>query len=221
MDTFIDPDYRKFYKYEAQQVITYLDRPTYIINFTINEKVDFVSYEGKLFIDQESFALVHAEFSLTKQGKKLARRTLIKKKPRSFRVRPLDMNYQVTYKETDGKLHLSSAQTSVNFRVRSKYDKINSIFHSVSDLLITDHKKTELRRFDREETYAPKDIFSELIIDYDPDFWGQYNVIKPDENLQKAVERLQKANPVKSNNKEGKYYSKNKNHNSKQQHLKQ
>ncbi len=214
MDTFISPEFRHFYTYEAQQVITYLDRPTYVIHFTIDEKVDFVSYEGKLFIDQENCSLVRAEFSLTKQGKRIARRSLIKKKPRSFHVRPLDLNYQVTYKETDGKWHLNSAQTSVKFRVRSKHDKINSVFHSVADLLITDHTKTEQRRFDREETYSPSDVFTELIIDYDPDFWGQYNIIKPDENLQKAVKRLNNSAAIKSNAKKGKYYSKNKDNSS-------
>ncbi|MGQ8335648.1 carboxypeptidase-like regulatory domain-containing protein [Sunxiuqinia sp. A32] len=205
MDTFLDEAYRNMYDYRTDELIEYLGRPTYVISFKPHGKMDFLSYEGKLFIDRESYALVHAEFELGNDGLKSARRSLIRKKPKDFKVRPIDLKYQVTYKMSDGKWQLNTAQTSVKFKVRSKKDKINSIFHSVSDLLITQNEVTELRRFNHDETINSTDIFTEMIIDYDEEFWGQFNTIKPNENLRNAI----------SSNKSGKESESNQLHNSK------
>jgi len=190
MDTFLDKEYRSFYKYELDYLIDYFGRPTYVILFEPAGKIDFPCYEGRLFIDRESFALVHAEFSLGKDGMKYARKSLIRKKPKGFNVRPLDLDYRVTYRNNDGRWSLSSAQTSVRFRVRSRNDKINSVFHSVSDLLVTNHERTALRRFEKDETFLPTDIFTEMIIDYDKEFWGDFNIIQPDDDLRKALKDL-------------------------------
>ncbi|WP_423129738.1 carboxypeptidase-like regulatory domain-containing protein [Gaoshiqia sp. Z1-71] len=190
MDSFIDPEYRSFYRYEMDYLIDYLDRPTYVVLFEPSGKIDFPCYQGKLFIDQQSFALVHAEFSLGKSGMKYARKSLIRKKPKGFNVRPLDLNYTVTYKENEGRWNLNTAQTSVRFRVRSSKDHINSVFHSISDLLVTGHEKTTLRRFHKDETFLPTDIFTEMIIDYDKEFWGNFNIIQPDEDLRRALKKI-------------------------------
>ncbi len=190
MDSFLDKDYRSFYRYEADYMIDYFGRPTYVILFEPVGKIDFPCYEGKLFIDQESFALVHVEFSLGKAGMKYARKSLIRKKPKGFNVRPLDLNYQINYKQNEGRWNMNSAHISVKFRVRSRKDNINSIFHSISDLLVTNHERTNLRRFQKDETFQPDDIFTEMIIDYDKEFWGDYNIIQPTDDLRKAIKKI-------------------------------
>ncbi len=196
MDTFLDKEYRRFYNYELDYVIDYLDRPTFVILFEPAGKIDFPCYEGRLFIDRETYALVHAEFSLSREGMKYARKSLIRKKPRGFHVKPLDLDYKVSYRNMDGRWSFGTAQTSARFRVRSRNDRINSVFHSISDLLVTNIEKTSLRRFDRNESFLPTDIFTEMIIDYDKEFWGDFNIIQPDDDLRKALKKLNLNNDV-------------------------
>ena len=141
-----------------------------------------------------SFAVVHAEFELSRSGLKFAHESLIKKKPRDFYVRPLNVNYQVSYRRAEGKWHLSNAQASINFRVKSKKDKINSMFHSTSELLITDFKTDDGTHFKRNELFSSKDIFTEIITDYDEDFWGDFNTIKPSEALRNALKKYSQEN---------------------------
>lgn len=192
MDSFIDKEFREYYTYSFKRVIDYVNRPTYIIHFEPDGKFDYLTYEGELYIDKETYALVYAEFSLSRSGKKSARRSLIKKKPRGFNVRPIDLDYTVTYKRHHDKWYLNSAQTSVKFHVKSRQDNINSVFHSISDLLITNFRETNLRRFKRDENFDSSDIFSEIITSYDEDFWGDYNVIKPSEDLRNALKKQPK-----------------------------
>ncbi|HSM46816.1 MAG TPA: hypothetical protein VK872_03310, partial [Draconibacterium sp.] len=129
----------------------------------------------------------HVNFGFGKSGLKNAESVMIKKKPKGVKAKPVFTSYEVNYQQYNDKCHLTNVKASVKFKVRSRNDKINSEYHSVSDLLITDIQDTELRRFERDESlFTQRDIFVEMINNYDPDFWENYNIIKPDEDLQNA-----------------------------------
>jgi len=188
LETFLDPEYRDSHKYWLDEVVEIDKRKTYVIGFKPKEKTDYPCFQGKLFVDMSTLALVQAEFSLTRSGLKLGSQSLIKKKPKDFSVRPLSADYIVNYRKVNNKWHLSNAQASIDFKVRSKSDKVNSTFHSVSDLLITDFKPDDGTHFKRDEVFNAKDIFTETITKYDDGFWGDYNTIKPSEDLREALE---------------------------------
>lgn len=187
LDSFLDPEFRDFYKYFIEGIIEVDNRATYVIYFKPKEKVDYPCYQGKLYVDMSSFALVQAEFSLSRSGLKFAHESLIKKKPKDFYVRPIKVDYKVSYRRANNKWHLSTARATINFRVKSKKDKINSIFHSDSELLITDFRPDNGTHFKNNETFNSKDIFARIITNYEDGFWGDYNIIKPSEDLRKAL----------------------------------
>ncbi len=194
LDSFLDPEFRDFYKYSLEEIVEFDDRDTYVVRFKPKEKIDYPCYQGKLYIDMSSFALVHAEFELSRSGLKFAHESLIRKKPKDFYVRPIQVNYQVSYRRSDGLWHLSNAQASIDFRVKSKKDKINSVFHSTSELLITDFKADDETHFKRNELFNPKDIFTEIVTNYDEGYWGDYNTIKPSEALRDALSKYYQEN---------------------------
>lgn len=187
MDSFLDPEYAPYYKYDLQEVIDFDERPTYVISFKPREKAEEVYYMGKLYVDMSSFALVKAEFEMSRAGLKVARQSLIQKKPKDFLVRPVRVHYQVSYRRSQELWHLSNARASIHFRVKSKKDRINSMFHSVSELLVTDFRPDEGTRFRRNELFSPKDIFSEMIHNDEDNFWGDYNTIVPSGDLRNAL----------------------------------
>jgi hypothetical protein len=186
-DSFLNPEFRDFYKFSIEDIIQVNDRNTYVIQFKPKEKVDYPCYQGKLYVDMSSFALVQAEFELSRSGLKFAYESLIRKKPNNYSVRPLSVNYKVSYRRADNKWHLSTAEAIINFRVRSKTGKENSIFHSESDLLITDFRPDNETHFKKEEMFSSKDIFTKIVTNYDDGFWGDNNIIKPSEDLRKSL----------------------------------
>lgn len=193
-DSFLDPEYLQYYKYTLEEIIEHDNRPTYVIAFKPRGKEENIHYQGRLYVDMSSFALVKADFEMNRTGLKFAQHSLIQKKPKSFHVRPVQVHYRVSYRRSETKWHLSNAQASIEFRVRSKKDKINSLFHSVSDLLITDLKPDDGTRFKRNEVFGSRDIFTEMVSNYDDQFWGDYNIIKPSQDLRKALEKYYKEN---------------------------
>jgi len=88
---------------------------------------------------------------------------------------------------------------------------VNSTFHSNSELLITDIKPDNGTHYKRDELFSAKDIFSEIITTYDEGFWGDYNTIKPSEDLRKALRKyyLENDSLFKINEKEDRVLNKN------------
>ena len=188
LDSFLDPEFRDFYKFTTEGIIEVDNRNTYVIYFKPKEKVDYPCYQGKLYVDMSSFALVRAEFGLSRAGLKFAHESLIKKKPKDFYVRPTKVDYNVSYRRANNKWHLSTARASISFKVKSKEDRVNSIFYSDSELLITDFKPDDGTHYKRDETFNSKDIFTEVVTNFEDGFWGDYNIIKPSEELRKSLQ---------------------------------
>lgn len=186
-ETFLDEKYESSYSYNITKSIWYNENPVYVLTFKPVPGFLDNGYVGEMYVHRETFAIVYIHFYLDRNGLKNAEEILIKKKPKGVRARPTYVHYHVNYQQYNGYWQLANAQASVKFKVRSRRDKINSEYHSVSDLLVTDIQSTELKRFPREEQFRQRDIFVEMIGDYDPDFWENYNIIKPDEELKNAV----------------------------------
>lgn len=190
MESFIDEDYENLYRYSINRVIWYNEHPVYVLEFTPVNDVLAPGFTGELYVHRETFAIVHANFRLTKKGLRDAESMMIRKKPARVSARPSFVNYLVSYQELDNKWYLSNAQASVKFRVRSKHDHVNSEFHSISDLLVTNITSTPLRKFPRSESFTQNDIFVEMIGEYDEKFWENYNIIKPDEDIRNALKKI-------------------------------
>ena len=186
MESFIDEQYQNSYSYNISRVIWYNENPVYVLEFKPFAEFNDLGFVGEIYVHRETFAIVHVNFHFNKTGLKNAETVMIKKKPKGVKAKPVYTNYEANYMQYQDKWYLANVKASVKFKVRSRNDKINSEYHSVSDLLITDIHDTELKKFDRDESFTQRDIFVEMINNYDPDFWENYNIIKPDEDLQNA-----------------------------------
>jgi hypothetical protein len=190
VESFISEASQNLYNYQISKVIWYKENPVYVLEFKAIEGFNEHGFVGELFVHRETFAILHVNFHLNKTGLKNARNVLIKKKPKRVKVKPTYANYEANYLQHQNKWHLANVTASVKFKVRSRNDRLNSEYHSVSDMLVTNIHDTELKKFDRKEAFTQRDIFVDMINNYDPDFWENYNIIKPDEELQNAFKTL-------------------------------
>jgi hypothetical protein len=66
-----------------------------------------------------------------------------------------------------------------------------STYTTMSELAVTNIISENVEKFKFRETAKYTDIFVEQVSDFeDPDFWGDYNIIKPDESIEAAIEKL-------------------------------
>ena len=191
-ETFLDPQFEHLYRYKFEPPIMYNGHLTWVIRFSRKEDVEFPCYYGKILIDTETYALVNAEFGLDKKSLKMNGDTFIKKEPHGFTTRPEGAEYRVNYRLVDGKWQFFSARTDVIFKVKQNKDNFKAEYRSVSDILVTQqYTYPKKARFGPDGLFRADDIFSDIIGQYDPEFWGNYNVIKPDDDLSKALREIE------------------------------
>jgi hypothetical protein len=188
--SFLSPDYYDEYTYSYVKNIEYDNRVIQVVEFDQKDEVELALFKGTMYIDQETKALVAVKFKLSPKGMKYAKRLLVIKSPRKFQIKPLDTDYQVYYKYYNGKWYLAYIKAEINIKAKSTRTIFNSVFKSVSEMVITGIDTTNTRRFHHDEIAKVQDVMADRVINTDKDFWSNYNVIQPDKSLIEAVNKL-------------------------------
>ncbi len=181
----------KNYDYTLETIVVIDEKPHYVIEFHQNSNADTPLFLGKLFIEMESFALSEAEFSINLEDEDEAASIFIRKKPLGMKITPEMASYRVKYREQNGKWYFSYARAEVKFKVDWNKKLFNSHYTTMSEIAITDRTEEEVVKFTPKERLRKGDIFTEELAAFaDPDFWGDYNVIEPDQSIESAIRRL-------------------------------
>ncbi|HEX2921288.1 MAG TPA: carboxypeptidase-like regulatory domain-containing protein [Bacteroidales bacterium] len=183
----------EYYDYSLSGVIEINGRPHYIINFIQKPKVDFPLFMGSLYIDMDTYAISEAEFGYNLADKAQAAALFIKKKPLGMEVTPEIATYRTKYREQNGKWHFEYSRAEVRFRVNWKKKLFHTYYTTMSEIAVTDRTAEEVIKFAGKEKLKTTDVFSEKVTSFaDPEYWGDYNVIEPDQSIESAIKRLSK-----------------------------
>ncbi len=186
-----DSEIMDYYIYHMGGIINIDDRQAYVITFKQMESIDFPLYAGKVYIGVNDYAIVGAEFQIMEENLEKANQYLIRKKPVSMRIDVNNANYLVNYRLIDGTWQLNYVRTELMFTVRWKKKLFRSRFTTVTEMAVTDIDSQNLTKYKYRETTKRGDIFAEHVSNFeDPDFWGEYNIIQPDESIQSAIQRI-------------------------------
>ena len=138
-----------------------------------------------------TYAISGAEFGFNLSNKEDAIAMFIKKKPLGMEVIPEVASYMVKYREQDGKWYFAYSRAEVKFKVNWKRKLFNTNYTTMSEMAVTDRTNEEVIKFAGKEKLKYTDVFSEEVEAFaDPEFWGDYNVIEPDQSIEQAIRRL-------------------------------
>lgn len=190
-ETFLTRESLSQYDLELTSMVVIDDRTNYVINFYQKPFISTPLYQGRMFIDIETYAVAQVEFAFNLENKELATSMFIRKKPLGMQVTPEITSYMVRYREMDGKWYFTHSRAEVKFKVDWKKKLFNTNYTTMSELAITDRTEKDVVKFTSKERIKPTDVFSEEVAAFaDPDFWGDYNVIEPDQSIEAAIRRL-------------------------------
>lgn len=183
-------DAMKYYNYNLGGVIEIDGKPHYIIQFIQKPSVDIPLFMGSFYIDMESYAITEAEFGFNLSDKAKATEIFIKKKPLGMEVTPEVATYRTKYREQDGKWHFEYSRAEVRFKVNWKKKLFHTYYTTMSEIAVTDRTDQDVLKFGKEKLRT-SDVFSDKVASFaDPSFWGDYNVIEPDQSIESAIRRL-------------------------------
>ncbi len=180
---------KNLYKYTYDGIAILNDEIVYKIKFKPLDDNGDLLYVGTLYIHSESFALIRSEFKLTNKALKTSGKTLIKKASRKIKVKPLKADYYIDYRLLDNKWILNRIKGEIVIRINDKNQKVNSVFTATTELLISDCSINEKYKLKPSELYKSKYVLADQIKETDEEFWKNYNIIRPDEELEKVFKK--------------------------------
>jgi len=181
----------KFYEYQMGGIVRVNDAQAYVIDFDQKKELEFPLYKGKLYLDVDNLAIVGIDFEISPKKIERASEYLIRKKPIGLSIDVESGNYLVNYRKIDNLWYLNYVRTELVFRVKWKRKLFRSIYTTMSEMAVTDISSENIQKYRFRETIKLSDVFVEKVTDFeDPDFWGDYNIIKLDESIEEAIEKL-------------------------------
>ena len=179
------------YNYTLSGVIEIDNKPHYVIDFIQKPSVEMPLFMGSLYIDMDSYAVTEAEFGFNLSNKEAAQSIFIRKKPLGMKVTPEIATYRTKYREQGGKWHFAYSRAEVKFKVNWNKKLFNTYYTTMSEIAVTDRTDQEVIKFAGKDKIKYSDVFSEKVGAFtDKEFWGDYNVIEPDQSIESAIRRL-------------------------------
>ena len=179
------------YDFRLSNIVIIDDRTNYVIEFVQKPSVSVPLFMGRLYIDIDTYAIAQAEFSVNLSNREAATSMFIRKKPLGMQISPEITSYLIRYRESNGKWYFSYSRAEVKFKVDWKKKLFNTNYTTMSELAMTDRTEEDVLKFSAKERIRPSDFFTEEVAAFaDPDFWGDYNVIEPDQSIESAIRRL-------------------------------
>lgn len=181
------------YNYELEGIVTINDREAYSIRFEPkkSEEYDYLVYEGNVYLDFETLAISGMEFQLSPSGLDEASQFLVRRKPFGMEVEVEGANYFTTYREIDGKWYLNYVRSENTFKCKWDNRLFNSTYRTMSEMAVTDRNIETPEKFNRKEVFKSNQaLVDEIDYFYDDDFWGEDNTIRPDDNIDAAIRKL-------------------------------
>ena len=184
-------EYMQMYTYTYGGLTTVQDRESMIIKFEPREYIEDPLYEGRIFLDTENLAIIGIDFQLDEDKVSKATELFIRRKPSSMRIDIESANYLTKYRIYEDTWYLSYVRSELDFKCRWKKKLFSSKFSLMSEMAITDVEKENIRKIKFGESSKYSDILAEQVNQFqDPDFWGNNNIIKPDESIEEAIDKL-------------------------------
>jgi len=184
----------KSYRFSFDQPTTINNRNVYVVNFESKNNGQNINYNGKLYIDVRSLALVSATYALDVSNKNKTKNLLVKRKPKGVVVYPLEAKYRVDYKSKDDKWYYSYSSLSLRFKVNKKRELFNKVYTLASEMAVTDWEVNAAdKKIRQKDRLKPTVIITDAISGFsDPNFWGEYNLIEPDKSIESAIDKIRK-----------------------------
>ncbi len=189
-----DHEMIEYYDFKIGNVTRIDDRLIYVLDFQQKPSVDIPLFFGKLYIDTQNLAVTRAIFNLNTKDRNKVAAMFIRKKPLGAKVFPTEASYLVNYRQNkEGKWYYGYSRGQVSFRVKWRRKMFNTNYHTTIEMAVTDWHTTEEKNFRGADRLKINAIMEDEVSGFtDDDFWGDYNVIQPEQPIESAIRKIQR-----------------------------
>jgi hypothetical protein len=192
-DMFLNKANIENYKFFMEPQVMIEERPHFVVSFVPQVILPYPLHYGKIYIDQRTLTISRATFSLSMDDKNKATQAILKRKPLGLRFKPEEVSFLVTYKQRGERSYINYVRSEIQFKCDWKRRLFSTNYTIVSEMVVTAGRGDAIR-IPNKMAFSKGESLSDKVLNfYDEDFWGDYNIIEPDESLEYGVNRLKKA----------------------------
>jgi hypothetical protein len=187
---FLNRESMNDYSYRVTDIVTYDEESAYVIDFEQHENIDLPLFKGTIYINTMDYGILNAEFEINPRMIHKMKNSYITTTSHGFDTWPISVKYSVSYRKMDNRYFLNHVRGDLVFTSNQRKRLFHSQFKVFFELAITDTDLKNVTRFDREELAPIHSIFSKTILNYDPQFWGNQDFLRPEDNLLQALKNM-------------------------------
>ena len=182
------------YVFTVDSITSYENRDVYLIGFDQRDGLKKNLWAGKIFLDAESLAIIELTFALSRKG--IEYRQHLSGTDRMM-AGLLGIDYTVlgrstrySYRRDSGRWQLHDASLTLDIHFTQPRKKIDETFTLQAQLLSLGRSLPPLTPFPRSETWRRNQLVKNLPGEFDEDFWGADNILRPESSLSDAVTKM-------------------------------
>ena len=190
---FLLPGNEHRYDYVHSDITVIDDRMANVISFGQKKEIKEPLYRGELFLDAENDALLSARFEIHPRYVGKATDMLVAQKSKNLQIDSRKVLYSVSYKPWNGTYYVNHIRGDLYFGIKKKsrlFFSTTTTIHTWFEMVTCRIETENVSRFARSETLRTRTVFAETDFGYDSDFWGNFNIILPEEKLSEAISRI-------------------------------
>ena len=191
----------KNHKFEWKGQKTLQDRGVHEIWFDQREKLKKGLFQGKLYLDVETLAIIHIQYGYSPRGRQYvkfgdaATRALLGISGTTIDIE--DYEFKVWYQQIEGKWYLSHAQNRTVLHFKNKRENYAFQPDIRVDYLVNKLDLENVSPFPNSETIGNGKLIQFQDKDTDPDFWKDYNIILADKPYEEIAKEIRARNSEK------------------------
>jgi len=187
---YMKPENLDNYDYHLDDITNLNDETVYVVSFAQKQYIKESLFCGKLYISNKNIALVAADIEINPVYVEKTRGDYVFRNKIKVKITPTRIRYRIEYRQLEHRYYLAHVRGDLDFKIKKKKNLFTSNYHVFFELAATDIDTVHSKRIVRKETEDLDGVFSVLHNGYDPNFWGNENIIEPEQPIEEALIRF-------------------------------
>lgn len=182
------------YSYAIDSITSYEGKDVYVIGFDQRDGLKKNLWKGRIYIEAESLAIIRLTYSLSEKGieyrKHLSAADNLMANLLGIDYTVLRRTNQYSYRQENGRWRLHEAALEMDIHFKQPRKSIDETFTLHAQLLSLGQQAGPLVPFDKEEVWRKNRLVKNLPGEFDEQFWGADNILRPESSLTAAVAQM-------------------------------
>ncbi len=187
---FLKPEYVTGLYFSSAGFTVHNEKLVYKISFESAGNTADDIYQGTIYIDKESMAIVQVDFSITDQYLRKNQNNFLVRKSRQHNTRIQSIDYSVKYDYYNGKYHIMHVRGDLSMQIREKGKLRGNNYNIIFEMATMKIETNDVKRFRLRDRLRTQSIFSDENFSYDADFWDDLNFISPEKEIHESLQRI-------------------------------